>query len=105
MKTRIIGGDLVEGSRSEWSALYVTQRALQCDVSDTDQTTRRKYLGAGCSHHKQHNDRNLSQSYQLSRHQTKIWRDNDNLMMVDAVSGQALRTTLYQLSYPPHILW
>ena len=82
MKTRIIGGDLVGGSRSEWGALCVTQRALQGDVSDTEQTTRRKYLGAGCSHYKQHNDHNLSQSYQLSFLQTKIWRDNDNLMRV-----------------------
>ena len=63
--------------------LCVTQRALQGDVSDTEQTTRRTYLGAGCSHHKQHNDHNLSQSYQLSFHQTKKnWRDNDNLMRV-----------------------
>jgi len=82
VKTRIIGGDLVGGSRSEWGALCVTQRALQCDVSDTEQTTRRTYLGARCSHHKQHNDHNLSQSYQLSFHQTKIWRHNDNLMRV-----------------------
>jgi hypothetical protein len=72
VKTRIIGGDLVEGSRSVCGALCGTQRAIERDISDREQTTRRKYLGARRLHHKHHSDHNLTQSYQLSCHQTKI---------------------------------